>query len=196
VVRFNDIIHGSLYGCNPDKGEDIEGPPYLRISDITDDGRLKKETLPLKADLDSNDAEKYGLNHGDVVVARSGSVGQSYVYKPEHGEMVYASYLIRFTLDMEQVLPEYIEVYFRSPMYWAQVHQNSRVAAQPNLNAGEIKDFTVPLPPIEEQQRIVDLLSRGFDGVDMVESLVETTESDLEALKASILAKAFTGELV
>jgi restriction endonuclease S subunit len=176
VVQFDEIIESSLYGCNPTNGEDVEGIPFLRISDITPDGKLKQQELPKKADVDREDAEKYGLEFGDVVVARSGSVGQNYVYNPQHGEMVYASYLIRFTLDVEQVLPKFIKMYFQSPMYWRQVHRNSRAAAQPNLNAGEIKDFVVPLPPINEQERIVSLLDDALASLDRVAELSEQVD--------------------
>jgi len=176
VVRFDEIIESSLYGCNPTYGEDVEGVPFLRISDITPDGKLKQQELPKKADVDREDAEKYGLEFGDVVVARSGSVGQSYVYNPQHGEMVYASYLIRFSLDVEQVFPKFIKMYFQSPMYWRQVHRNSRAATQPNLNAGEIKDFVVPLPPIDEQERIVSLLDDALASLDRVADLSEQVD--------------------
>lgn len=191
MVRFDEVVESSLYGCNPTNGEDVDGIPFLRISDITADGKLKYQELPKNADLDGEDAEKYGLDLGDVVVARSGSVGQSYVYNPQHGKMVYASYLIRFTLDVEQVRPDFIKMYFQSPMYWRQVHRNSHAAAQPNLNAGEIKDFVVPLPPIDEQDRIVSALEDEITSLNRVVELSEQVNERAEEFINAVTNRQF-----
>jgi len=195
LSKFDDVIHSSFYGCNPTKGEDIDGVPYLRISDITKEGKLKHSSLPKKAELDESDAEKYKLSYGDVVVARSGSVGQSYVYKKSDEQMVYASYLIRFELDLKLVLPEYIEMYFQSPMYWSQVYRNKRVSAQPNINAGEIKNFVVPIPPLEEQKKIIDDIKSEYDFVNKGLKTINQFEKYSEEYKESVLSSAFKGNI-
>ena len=67
---------------------------YLRITDITDDGRLNKEGL---MSVDDDNAEKYLLNKNDIVFARTGnSTGRSYFYEEKHGLLVFAGFLIKF----------------------------------------------------------------------------------------------------
>lgn len=69
-------------------------------------------------------------------------------------------------------------------------------AAQPNLNTTIIKAIAVPLPPLAEQHRIVAEVERRLSVIDELEALVETNLARAGRLRQSILAKAFSGELV
>lgn len=194
IKTFDGVIESSLYGCNPTTGEDIDGVPYLRISDVSEEGGLKYLELPEKAQFEESDNKnKYLLSDGDVVIARSGaSSGQSYVYNPDHNKMVYASYLIRFTLDQEIVSKEYIQEYLKSPIYWSQVSAAKKGAAQDNINAGDIKEFIIPVPPLDEQEKIV----KQIQSVDMrrVKRAVEDLEELFEEYRNSVLSRAFRQE--
>lgn len=195
MKTFGEVIQSSLYGCNPETGEDIDGVPYLRISDIREDGGLKYRQLPEKARFEKDsDREKYSLEDGDIVIARSGaSCGQSYVYQEEHGRMVYASYLIRFKLNQEIVKKDYIRAYLSSPIYWEQVNSSEKGAAQNNINAGSIKSFKIPVPPLETQQEIISSL-REIDY-----SSIQRASNDLgdlfEEYRNSVLRNAFQGQI-
>ncbi|WP_077067761.1 restriction endonuclease subunit S [Haloarcula rubripromontorii] len=198
MKNFGEVIQSSLYGCNPETGEDIDGVPYLRISDIREDGGLKYSELPEKAKFeDDSGAEKYSLNNGDIVIARTGGrlCGKSYVYEPRHGDMVYASYLIRFKLNTNKVAKEYIKAYLQSPIYWRQVWSGKKpsTSTRQNINAGEIKSFKIPVPPIEKQQDIVNSL-RETDY-----SSIQRASDDLSHLfneyRESVLASAFGGKI-
>jgi len=191
LKTVGDVTKSSLYGCNPKTGEDIDGVPYLRISDVHENGGLKYLELPEKAGFDNKEEqEKYTLSEGDFVIARSGaSSGQSYVYNTEHGEMVYASYLIRFTLDQNCIIKEYIREYLKSPIYWNQVESAKKGAAQNNINAGDIKSFVIPIPPIDEQKRIVEKLSE-ID-IERVKRAVGDVENLFQEYRQSVLLHAF-----
>lgn len=195
MKNFGDVIDSSLYGCNPETGENIDGVPYLRISDVREDGGLKYSELPEKAKFEKDsDIKKYELNDGDVVIARSGaSCGQSYVYEDEHGKMVYALYLIRFSLNKDVVGKGYIRAYLSSPLYWEQVDSEKKGAAQNNINAGSIKNFKIPVPPVEQQRDIVNSLGE----IDYSNIQCSTSElSDLcEEYRESVLASSFEGKI-
>jgi type I restriction enzyme S subunit len=188
LKTLDDVVESSLYGCNPETGENIDGVPYLRISDIREDGGLRYSELPENARFEKEyDKEKYTLKDGDFVIARSGaSCGQSYVYDERHGKMVYASYLIRFELSQDIIKKGYIRAYLSSPLYWKQVNSAEKGAAQNNINAGSIKSFKIPVPPLDEQERIVDVveerltrLSRLQKSVQMVNELAVEYEKSL-----------------
>jgi restriction endonuclease S subunit len=69
--------------------------------------------------------------------------------------MIFASYLIRLQVIENSVLPEYLFYFTKTQMYWDQVESNSIAVTQPNLNAEKIKDFQIPLPSKEIQEKIV-----------------------------------------
>jgi type I restriction enzyme S subunit len=67
---------------------------------------------------------------------------------------------------------------------------------QPNLNAGLIKDMPIPLPPLEEQARIVTEVDRQLSDLDACERAVDAGLSQAAALRRSVLKAAFEGRLV
>jgi type I restriction enzyme S subunit len=69
-------------------------------------------------------------------------------------------------------------------------------AAQPNLNTGIVRKIVFPLPPVKEQEKIVEEIERRFENADRVEQVVKKCLKKAEAVRQSILKKAFSGKLV
>lgn len=67
--------------------------------------------------------------------------------------------------------------------------------AQPNISQEIIKSHEFPLPPLSEQQRIVDRVESLFDKLDEAKQKAQDALDSFETRKAAILRKAFTGEL-
>ena len=164
---------------------------YLRISDIGDDGRAHL-TSPKYVSHDVADIDKYGLEFGDVVIARSGTVGRSFVYKGSDKPWVFASYMIRFRPDKKAIVPDYLKFYMQSPYYWHHIQSLSRVVAQPNINSRELSSLEIPLPPIQEQQRIVDILRQA----DELRQLREQANKKAEELLPAIFLDMFGDPVV
>ena len=82
---------------------------YLRITDINDDGTINKNGLK---SVDDKNASNYLLKPNDIVFARTGaSVGRSYFYDGRDGELVYAGFLIKYSLDPTKVNPKLLKFY-------------------------------------------------------------------------------------
>ena len=67
---------------------------------------------------------------------------------------------------------------------------------QPNLNLGIIKNMILPLPPLTEQQLIVKEIESRLSQAEAAEASIAEALQKTEALRQSILKKAFSGELV
>ena len=94
LVRLGEISAPPEYGAAaPARPYDPGLPRYVRITDITDDGRLRPDDA---RSADPSKVDSYNLEVGDLLFARSGSVGRTYLYRPEDGPCVFAGYLIRF----------------------------------------------------------------------------------------------------
>ena len=90
---------------------------------------------------------------------------------------------------------EYLYHYFQSPGYWSQITDEKTGTGQPNVNGQKLANIHVPVPPLEEQRRIVAYLD-GLQGkVDALKALQSQTQAELDALLPSVLDKAFKGEL-
>ena len=133
---------------------------YVRITDITDDGKLTADIVS-----PSYYEEKHILHDGDILFARTGAtVGKTFLYRNNYGKCVYAGFLIRMVPDRSRVLPDYIYYFTKSPRYRDFVAANMKVVAQPNINAKQYGDLEIDVPSFEEQQTIVDKLAK-IDGL-------------------------------
>jgi type I restriction enzyme, S subunit len=125
---------------------------YLRITDITDAGQLKSGGKFITPSQDV--INEYRLGRGDIVIARSGSVGRMYQHVSAE-PLIFASYLVRARINPERALARYVFFQSYSRQYWEQVEALKEVGAQPNLSAAKMRQLEIPLPSLEEQQRIV-----------------------------------------
>ncbi|GGJ64447.1 restriction endonuclease subunit S [Virgibacillus salexigens] len=95
-------------------------------------------------------------------------------------------------LPNEYILPEYLFYYFMEG--YQRFRQIAKGGNQENLSATMISDFLFPLPPVEEQSAIIDILGSIFNGESKVNEIIDL-QKNVDELKQSILSKAFRGEL-
>ena len=127
---------------------DAARPRYVRITDINDDGTLNNDVV---SSSNPDDDIQYKLSYGDFLFARMGAtVGKTYAYKS--GNQIYAGYLIRYRLDLERILPDYLYSYTRLNAYWEWVKLNQSGAAQPGINAKKYGSLLIPVAPMAEQK--------------------------------------------
>ena len=164
----------------------------LRITDIQD-GKVNWDTVPFTT---VDDPETYLLKTGDIVFARTGAtVGKSFLITETPYPSVYASYLIRIRL-LGNLPPEYIYQFFDSACYWSQITDKSVGVGQPNCNGTSLKELFIPLPPINEQLRIIPTAQALLEYI----AAIDTDRKELLAIianaKAKILDLAIRGQLV
>ncbi len=180
------------YGYTESASADEIGPKFLRITDIKDDF-VDWNSVPY-CKINDADKEKYLLYKDDIVIARTGATtGKSYIIR-ENVDAVFASYLIRVRLKDKQILPEYLNLFLKSNLYWKQIVELRNGTAQPGVNAQKLKQLVIPIPTIEDQKIIVKILYKFLEEESKIEELTQL-EDQIELLKKSILAKAFRGEL-
>lgn len=188
IVKIGDVAT-TQYGYT-DKATDSGTMRYLRITDISNDGSIQSKEIDAKYITPSQDVIKqFMLNDGDIVIARSGSVGKSAIYRSnKYEQMIFASYLVRLLVDKKQILPKYLFYFTQAPMYWEQVLTNSVTIAQPNLNAEKIKGIKLPLPPLDIQQKIVD----EIEEMENKNLVLEKNIQKLNTQKAIVISSATT----
>lgn len=136
-----------------DTASDVGDIRYVRITDIDSSGMLSDDEVKYIT-LDERNT-KYLLKEGDLLVARIGATYGKTLYYDRKDPAVFASYLIRLTLD-ESVLPKYYFYFSQSDYYWDQARNLATGAGQPQFNANAIKLINLPIPPIEDQRRIIE----------------------------------------
>jgi type I restriction enzyme, S subunit len=163
---------------------------YIRITDITEEGRLKRDNFRY-VNLNETDFNKYKLENGDFLIARSGSVGRIYLHQNSSKDCVFASYLIRFKLNHKVLMPKYLFYYALSPNYKQMIENTLRKTSQPNINAQEFSNFEIPLPPLEIQRQIVARIEKTFTEIDKATELRQKAKEETEQIFTSALQQIF-----
>lgn len=136
--------------------ESLDVARYIRITDITENGELSDDIGVTAKTING----KYILNNNDILIARSGNtVGKSYIHKSDRISYpcFFAGYMIRFIVDEERINPDYFFIYTQLTIFKDWIKATQRTTGQPNINAEEYGGLQIPLPPIETQQKIVDI---------------------------------------
>ncbi len=185
---IGDICSQPQYGYTT-KATDNGSLRLLRTTDITS-GNIDWASVPFCSTL-PDDVEKYLLKDGDIVISRAGSVGVSYLLKNPK-KSIFASYLIRFKPYIDK---KYFKFFLGSTEYWAAISDNKLGIAIPNVNATKLKTIQLPVPPENEQHRIVAKIEELFSELDKgVESLT-TAREQLKLYRQALLKRAFEGKL-
>ena len=191
MVRLGDVCAPPMYGASaPARPFDPELPRYVRITDITDEGRLR---IYEARSAESEKVAGYELFDGDLLFARSGSVGRTYLYKPDDGPCVFAGYLIRFRPDPKAALPRFVELYTHSISYQHWIASILRVGAQPNINATEYSSLPLLLPPLPEQQAIAAVLDSIDEAIEGTEAVTAATQQLRDSLLHQLLTHGVPG---
>ena len=173
--------------------EDETQPRFVRITDISDDGTLRPDTFK---SIDIQIAKEYLLAENDLLFARSGAtVGKTFLYQKSWGVTAFAGYLIRARFSLHKANSKFIFFCTRSSFYWQWIKAATIQATIQNVSAEKYASFCFPLPPLSEQQEIVDFLDRETAKID---SLIEKEKQIIEKMKeyrTALISAAVTGKI-
>lgn len=197
VVRLAEVTESQIYGTSQKASDDAEGVAVLRMGNIQA-GRIdfsKLKYLP----AGHPDVAKLALQPGDILFNRTNSpelVGKAAVFTGRPEPVIFASYLIRVRLTSE-CLPEWAAILVNGPIgrrYIAEVR--TQQVGQANVNGTKLSAMPIPLPPLHEQRRIVADVEERLSMIGAMRATIEVAQRRSEALRRSILARAFQGQLV
>ena len=195
VKRMKYVIKTPLkYGANESAEDEIlEDPRYIRITDFGNDGKLRKNTFK---SLSLDKAENFLLEEGDILFARSGAtVGKTFFFKDYKGVACFAGYLIKASCDPMIMKSEFLYEFTNSSGYenWKQsIFQQSTIQ---NIGADKYNQLKIGVPPIAEQQKIIDFITSKINEID---TLISKSQQEIELLKeykTALISEVVTGKV-
>jgi type I restriction enzyme, S subunit len=153
----------------------------LRTTDISDDGRIEYETMPL-AKLDLAKLQQHILRPGDLVITRTGRVGSTAVFDDFRLPVLPGAFLIRFRLKRNIGEPKFFHYYFMSPFGQQQVESVATGSVQKNLNITNLHRLAIRLPPLKSQKTIAHILGTLDDKIALNRRMNETLEAMARAI--------------
>lgn len=190
VVTLLDCLCGKpSYGINaPAIAYSPQKPRYIRITDITEAGTYSKSS---PASVEDVNIDRYYLKKNDIVLARTGaSVGKSYLYQKDDGNLVYAGFLIKVSINDIVADARYVFACLHTQRYWQWVNTISVRSGQPGINGEEYSAYLLPLPSRTEQATIADAISDTDRLISSLQKLIEKKK----AIKQGSMQELLTGK--
>ena len=193
--RLGNISDNIQYGLS-NSAEKVGTCRFLRITDIQNGG-VDWDTVPF---TNTNELDKYLLHINDILFARTGgTVGKSFLVSHLPFDSVFASYLIRVQLTND-ISAQYIYWFFNSPTYWEQITCKTVGTGQPNCNGASLRNLLIPLPPLDEQYRILNKLADIrplIEDYSVTYNRIQDVHKGFpDKIKQSVLQWAVQGKLV
>lgn len=153
-----------------------------------------------EGDWDAHQASAWVVKEGDFLASRgNGSiklVGRGGIVG-ENADIAFPDTMIRLPLDLNRVFPRYFSYLWNADVIRRQIENSARTTAGIyKINQGLLTRYRLPLCPLPEQREIVRLLDEQFEAISQNEREIDAALKRSEALRQSILRKAFTGRLV
>ena len=198
-TRLGKVIIGTpqngLYKPKSDYGDGIR---ILRIDGFYDGAILQNYDYK-RVRLTSCEIDQYKLNINDLVVNRVNSMsylGKCALIRELNETTVFESNMMRIKLNESLVLGDFLTCYLSSVDGRKQLTKNAKQAVnQASINQTDVKNTVIPLPSLEQQHKIVKLIESRLSVCDSIEQTVDAALQQAEALRQSILKKAFEGGL-
>lgn len=187
TATIRDIVADVRYGSSRPA---VDGGkyPYLRMNNITYGGELDL-TDSKRIDIPDNELDKCTVRRGDVLFNRTNSkelVGKTCVYNRDE-MMVLAGFVIRVRVT-ERVLPEFLSAFLNTDFSKQMLLGMCKAAiGQANINAQEMQNIGIYLPPTELQRQFVQFKEQ----TDKSKLAVQKGLQELEILKKSLMQQYF-----
>lgn len=168
-----------------------EGIPVIRISNIQE-GKID---LNYSICVDASKAKKdFIINRGDILIAMSGATtGKFGVYNLD--EISLQNQRVGNLKPVVEELSNKMFIYYLLGNLREEIEQRAYGGAQPNISPKLIESIVINLPPLSEQNRIVEKLDRFFGQLEVIKTSMEKIPVLLKNFRQQVLTQAVTGKL-
>ena len=187
-----DIFRGLSYT----KNDEVEnGYLVLRGNNLTDNGLIFLENIY----VNENVAEKgIKVKKDDIIlVASTGSskvIGRACIAKEDYEKTTIGAFLL-LCRPKENIEKNWVHYIFKTLRYRLYISEQAKGTNIKNIKNEYLENFYFPLPPLNEQKRIVEKLDFLFEKTKRAKEIIEEIKVDIENRKISILDRAFKGTL-
>ena len=180
--QIKNVVNEVKYGTSKPSVENGEYK-YLRMNNLTYDGRFDLTDLKFIS-LDNDELEKCVVRKGDVLFNRTNSldlIGKTADFDFDE-DMVIAGYIIRIRLK-ETIVPKFFSMYMNTDEVKLHLRTIAKGAVnQANINAQELQEIPIYLPPIELQNQFVNFVRQVDKSREEVKKSLEKTQQLYDSL--------------
>lgn len=196
LAEVAEVVGGVTKDSKRQQDPALVEVPYLRVANVQR-GFLDLETVTTIR-VPPETAIKLELRPGDILFNEGGDrdkLGRGWVWSGEVAGCIHQNHVFRARLR-DGFDPRFVSWWgnsFGRDWFWRHGRQTTNLAS---MSLSTLKAFPVPAPPLDEQRAAVDEIERRLSAVDHLAQVVSVSHTRAEALRRSILARAFRGDLV
>ncbi|WP_151959656.1 restriction endonuclease subunit S [Acinetobacter bereziniae] len=197
LANYADVYLSASNGTGGSQNKEGVGIPVSRIETIANE-TIDYSRIGYLAEYEESKVEKHKLNFGDILFSHINSpihLGKTAIYDGLQ-PLYHGINLLRIVVDREVVLPEFFDAHCRYIRALGLFSLNAQHAVnQSSLNQKKLGSFELPLPPLAEQQIIIDKLDSLLAQVESIKTRLERIPEILKQFRQSVLAAAVSGKL-
>ena len=163
--------------------------PYLRVANVQD-GRIDLSEIK-EIEIEREKLERYSLKYGDVLMNEGGDfdkLGRGDVWLNQIEPCLHQNHVFAVRPQQEKLNSFYLAAlaasYYGKKYFLSCAKRSTNLAS---INSSQIKEFPVLVPPISEQQEIVQILSTWDQAISATEKLLGNSQQQKKALMQQLL---------
>lgn len=166
---------------------------YLRVTDFKNRG-IYLENLKYISDEVAEKIKNYRITSKDIYLSIAGTIGKVGII-PKEVENSFLTENACKLVNISNMEQKYLLNLLETSLIKKEIKNSITSSGQPKLAIFRIGNFPIPLPPLEEQKRIVEKLDSLFEKTQKIKEIIEEVKEKMISKREAILSKAFTGEL-
>ena len=175
---------------------EASGIPVLGIENIGE-GKFLKGNKIFVTEEKARELEAFRVDGKDIIISRSGTVGEICIVPTGLGHALISTNLIRVSLNGTAMDSAYfVYLFLGGGSVKDQVKELCKGSTREFLNQSILSSIYFPIPPIIEQHQIIQEIESRLSVAEKLEQDIEYGLKQAEALRQSLLKKAFEGRLV
>jgi type I restriction enzyme S subunit len=170
------------------------GVPVIKIANVRD-GKVTLDGCSFVDQASAKESDAYKVQKDDLLMTLTGEIGAMGFYK-ETFEARLNQRLCKVSVkNADELSLEYVHYFLTSPTVRQVMWQMSKGAAQANISVKDIAGIQIPMPPLQEQQRIVEALDDHLSRLDKALAELDHADAQMHVLRRSILNELLTNKV-
>jgi type I restriction enzyme S subunit len=169
------------------------GVPFVTVRNLTAGPGINFEKLKYVTESDHKEfIQRANPESGDILVTKDGTLGVTRAIRTSRVFSIFVS--VAMIKPIAREMTDYFEIALMSPQVQDQMVPKG--SGLQHIHLEDLREDCIPVPPLEEQGRIVNEVQRNLSNMDFLEAELERHLIRAERLRQSILKRAFEGKLV
>ena len=165
--------------------------PYIRVTDFNDFGSIDLNNIQYITEDIYNEIKNYIISKDDIYISIAGTIGKTGIIPNELDGANLTENAAKFVFDNSKYDKFFLLYFTNSIPFLEQIGLATKTVAMPKLALTRLKEVEIPLPPFEEQKRIVDKLDNLFAKIDKAIALHQKNIDEANIFMASVLNDVF-----